>query len=60
MIAQRGKHDTLNQCCFNPLSPRDAFKHHFTFLNTDLGLIFLKNENFHGTGLPIHGDFFYF
>ena len=22
--------------CFNPLSPHDALKHHFTFLKTDL------------------------
>ena len=44
---------------FNPLSRHDALKHHFTSLKTDL--IFpttgFWNENFHETGLPIHGNF---
>ena len=43
----------------NPLSPHDALKHHFTSLKTDL--IFLQrrvsDENFHETGLRIHGNF---
>ena len=34
------KYDTLTQCWFNPLSPHDALKHHFTSLKTDL--IFLQ------------------
>ena len=44
---------------FNPLSPHDALKHHFTSLKTYL--IFLQlgayNENCHETGLPILGNF---
>ena len=32
--------DVSGHCCFNPLSPHDALKHHFTFLETDL--IFLS------------------
>ena len=46
----------------NPLSPRDALKHHFTSLETHL--IFLQprvlERNSHVTGLPIHGNFLYF
>ena len=44
---------------FNPLNPYDALKHRFTSLKTDL--IFLQLgvfiENFHETGLLIHGNF---
>ena len=44
---------------FNPLSPHDALKHHFTSLKTDL--IFLQprvlEQKFPETGLPIHGNF---
>ena len=40
---------------FNPLSPHDACKHHFTSLKTNS--IFLQNEYFHETGLPIHSNF---
>ena len=43
----------------NPLSPHDALKHYLTSLITDL--VFYNqgfyNENFHETGLPIHGNF---
>ena len=46
----------------NPLIPHGALKHHFTSLKTDL--IFLQirafYENFHETGLPIHGNFLQF
>ena len=49
-------------CLFNPLSPYDALKHHFTSLKTDL--IFLQQrvlgQNFHETNLPIHGNFLQF
>ena len=41
------------------LSPHDALKHHLTSLKTDL--VFYNqgfyNENFHETGLPIHGNY---
>ena len=44
---------------FNPLSPHDELKHHFTFLKTDL--IFLQQRvlerNFHEINLPIRGNF---
>ena len=44
---------------FNPLNPHDALKLYFTSLKTDL--IFLQprvlEQNFHETGLPIHGNF---
>ena len=40
---------------FNPLSPHDACKHHFTSLKTNS--IFLQNEYFHESGLPIHSNF---
>ena len=47
---------------FNPLSPHDALKHHFTSLKTYF--IFLQQrvlkKKFHETGLPIHGNFLYF
>ena len=47
---------------FNPLSPHDALKHHFTSLKTDL--IFLQlgdlERKFPETGLPIRGNFLYF
>ena len=44
---------------FNPFSPHDALKHHFTSMKTDLisenqGF---KNENFHETGLPMRAYF---
>ena len=46
----------------NPLTPRDAIKHHFTSLKTDP--IFLQprvvERNFHETGLLIHGNFLLF
>ena len=46
---------------FNPLSPHDALKHHFTSPKTDL--IFLPprvlERKFNETGLPIHGNFLY-
>ena len=35
-ISRRREHETLNRSCFNPLSPNDALKHHFTSLKTDL------------------------
>ena len=44
---------------FNPLSPHDALKHHFTSLKFSYNKGFY-NENFHETGLPIHGDFLVF
>ena len=47
---------------FNPLSPHDALKYQFTSLKTKL--IYynqgFQNENFHETGLLIHGNFLYF
>ena len=47
---------------FNPLSPHDALKHHFTSLKTDL--IFYNqgflDKNFHETGLKLHGNFYIF
>ena len=44
---------------FNPLSPHDALKHHFTSLKTDLIFLQLRDFelNFHETGLPVHGNF---
>ena len=46
--------------CINPLGPHGALKHHFKSLKTDLILLKLRvlNENFHETGLPIHGNLF--
>ena len=52
----------IMKCVLNPLSPHDALKHHLTSLKTDL--VFYNqgfyNENFHETGLPIHGNFLIF
>ena len=49
---------------FNPLSPHDALKHHFTSLKTDLMFLQLtvrfEDKKLHETGLPIHGNFLYF
>ena len=44
---------------FNPLSPLDASKHHFTSLRTDLIFLQLRVLEFHETGLRIHGIFFF-
>ena len=55
-----GKIEVDPSTYFNPLSPHDALKHHFTYLKTDLIFLLLRvffNENFHETGLPIHGNF---
>ena len=41
----------------NPLSPHDALEHHFTSLKSALIFLQLGNENYHETGLPIHGNF---
>ena len=37
---------------FNPLSPHDALKHHFTSLEADLIFLQLGVENINETGLP--------
>ena len=49
----------INNNYFNPLIPRDALKHHFTFLKNTLNFPATKfmNENFHKTSLPIYGNF---
>ena len=55
------KHQVQNMI-FNPLSPHDALKHHFTSLKTDL--IFLQPRVaewiFYETGLPIYMTIFTF
>ena len=47
---------------FNPLSPHDVLKHHFTSLKTYLIFPQLRvfKLNFIESGLPIHGNFLYF
>ena len=51
----------INTHLINPLSPHDALMHYFTSLKTDFfpqqGF---KNEHFHETDLPIHGNFIIF
>ena len=47
---------------FNPFSPHDALKHHFTSLYTDLIFLQLEvfDENILETVLPIHSSSLYF
>ena len=50
----------VSKMSLNPLSPRDALKHHFTSLKIDLIFLQLEgflNENSHETGLLIHVNF---
>ena len=58
-IQQWHTHENIVNKLFNPLSPHDALKHHFTTLKRQW--IFLQprvlERNFHETGLPIHGNF---
>ena len=47
---------------YNPLSPHDVLKHHFTSVKTDLIFPQLRvfKLNFIESGLPIHGNFLHF
>ena len=38
-FAEKGNWDLKMYCLFNPLSPNDALRHHFTSMKTDLILL---------------------